>query len=193
MNMMMAAFFLVLAPTLCSFGETNTNLLATGDWSQPTNGVKGRLLFAEHSRTKDGARIGAVHVELQNVSVYDAVPVYYDPRNSPLHCELRDSVGKRVVPTWGGSDGAPEASWVALRKGTAARLLASLGPAFAPVGPNLIFTVGMDQMWVIPPNATNDFFLSGFFAVTPPKDPSREPGWEGTLGLSAVRIPVKPR
>jgi hypothetical protein len=187
------AFLLLLASTQCSFGQTDTNLLAVGDWSEPTNGIRGRLLVAERSRTKDGARIGAVYMELQNVSVHDAVRVYYDLKNSPPHCELRDSGGKRVVPSWGGSDGAPEASWVAVRKGSTARLLASLGPAFAPVGPNLIFTVGMDQMWVIPPNATNEFCLSGLFAVTPPKDTTQEPGWEGTLRLPAARIPVKPR
>jgi hypothetical protein len=192
-NMKMMAFFLLLGFIQCGSGQTNTNLIATGDWSKSTNGIRGRLILTEHSKTKDGARIGALYVELQNVSVHEAVHVYYDPKNSPPHCELRDSAGKRVVPSWGGSDGAPEASWVALRKGSTVRLLASMGPAFAPVGPNFIFTVGMDQMWVIPPNATNVFFLSGLFAVTPPKDTTREPGWEGTLRLPAVRIPAKPR
>jgi hypothetical protein len=192
-DMKPVAFLLLLAFTQLGSGQTNTNLIATGDWSESTNGIRGRLVLTEHSKTKDGARIGAVYLELQNVSADGKVRVYYDPLHSPPHCELRDSVGGRVAPSWGGSDGAPEATWVTLRKGSTERLLASMGPAFAPVGPNLIFTVGMDQMWVIPPSATNDFFLSGLFEVTRPKDAAREPGWEGTLRLPAVRIPAKPR
>jgi hypothetical protein len=184
---------LILAAHTFGFGATETNFVAVGEWSKSTNGIRARLVLTEHSKTKDGAHIGAVYVELENVSADDAVHVYYDPKNSPPKCELRDSVGKRVVPSWGGSDGAPEASWVTLRKGSTGRLLASMGPAFAPVGPNFIFTVGMDQMWVIPLTATNEFYLSGLFAVAPPKDTTREPRWEGTLGLPAVRIPVRRR
>ncbi len=187
------ALFVLLTATVCGFGQTNTNLMAAGEWSQPTNGVSGRLLFGERSTWKDGTRVGAVYLELRNASSEQAVYVYYNPKNSPLHCELKDSSGKDVAPSWGGSDWAPEASWVALRKDSTARLDASLGPAFAPTGPNFLFTVGMAQMWVLPVNATNDFFLSGVFTVNPRKGENREPRWEGTLSLPPVRIRVNSR
>jgi hypothetical protein len=194
MDMKMVVFILLLAFTESGSGQTSTNLMTQGNWSEPTNGIRGRLLFlGERRRWEDGTRLGAVYVELQNVGFEGAVNVYHDPKNSPLHCELRDSGGKTVAPTWGGSDGAPESSWVALRKGSTVRLDASLGPAFAPIGPNFIFTVGMDQMWVLPPATTNGLLLSGAFTVIPPKDESRQPRWEGTLRLPAVKIPAKPQ
>src|ERR1035438_5564519 len=114
MKMETLGFFLLLALTQCSSGQTNSNLIATGDWSKSTNGIRGRLILTEHSKTKDGARIGAVYLELQNVSGDGTVHVCYDPLRSPPHCELRDSGGKPVAPSWGGSDGAPEATWVTL-------------------------------------------------------------------------------
>jgi hypothetical protein len=51
---------------------------------------------------------------------------------------------------------------------------------------------GRQICWTIPPNATNDFFLSATF--TPSKDhpsPLNYHVWQGTLKLPKVKIPAK--
>jgi hypothetical protein len=162
-----------------------------GEWSQPTNNLRGRLLFAEYAKTKGGTRIGAVYLELQNLSLSETLSVYYDAKKSPLRCDLTDSAGISVKSVFGGRDFVPEACWVALPRDSTLRFSASFGPAFGPASSSLTFAVGIEQTWVIPLSATNDYSLLGTFTVASPKEETREHVWQGTLKLPAVRISVK--
>jgi hypothetical protein len=164
---------------------------AIGEWSQPTNNITGRLLFAGHAESKDGARVGLVYLELQNLSGSETMYVYYDALRAPPRCELRDSTGKIVEQALSGRDAVPEACWLTFPPHSTMRFLTGYGPAYGPTGPSLTFGVGMDQTWLLPVGGTNSYFLSGTFTATSPKGESREHSWKGTLKLPAVRIPVK--
>ncbi len=164
---------------------------AIGEWSQSTNQIRGRLLFAELAPSKDGQRVGLVFLELQNLG--ETVNVYYDVVRWPPRCKLRDSAGKIVEQSPAGRDAAPQPCWLTLPAHSSIRLLTGYGPNVGPQTPSLTFGVGMDQTWMIPLNTTNNYSLSGTFTDAPSRGEGREPSWKGTLELPPVRIPVKSR
>ena len=177
---------------LCFAGPV-TEPKSIGGWSEPTNGLRGRLLFAEAPKAdKYGLLIGEVYLELQNVSAGDTMYVYYVASISPLHCQLRDFDGKSVESGPSpGSDGRPSPCWLALPYDSTLRFNTRVGPAFAPAHPCLFFCVGLEGgAWEILLTATNDYFLSGTFTISAPKNETRPRVWEGTLKLPPVRIPV---
>jgi hypothetical protein len=166
---------------------------AIGEWSQPTNNIRGRLLFVELAQSKEGPRTGLVFLEFQNLSWSEPAYVYYDALKAPPSCKLRDSAGKIVEQTRSGSDAAPIPCWLTLPAHSTMRFLASYGPNSRPNRPSLTFSVGMDQTWIIPLSTTNRYFLSGTYTNATPRNEGRERGWKGTLNLPPVRIPVKAR
>lgn len=164
-----------------------------GEWSEPVDGLRGRLLFAENVKDENGVRIGNIYLELQNLSSGDNRYVYYDAKKSPIHCELNDSKSDGVK-VWPGnmSDGMPSACWLALPYDSSLRFDTRLGPAFTPSHPCLFICIGLEGgTWEIPLTATNDFYLSGTFTTTPPQNETRPHMWEGTLKLPPVKISVK--
>jgi hypothetical protein len=181
---------MALTVQFCSAGSV-VEPDAVGEWSRPTNNIRGRLLFVEHAKLKDGARAGLVYLELQNLGGSGTIYIYYDAIKAPPRCELRDSTGRIVEQVASGRDAVPEACWLTLPMNSTLRFPTGYGPAFGPSGPSLMFGVGMNQTWVIPVSATNSYFLSGTFTPTSPKDEAREHNWQGTLKLPAVKIPVK--
>ena len=62
----------IFANGLCFAGPV-TEPKATGEWSEPTNGLRGRLLFAEGIKLQEGARLSLVYLELQNLSLGDTL------------------------------------------------------------------------------------------------------------------------
>ena len=78
------------------FAGPVTEPKSIGEWSEPTNGLRGRLLFAEGIKLQEGARLGLVYLELQNLSSEDTLYVYYSVGKLPLKCELRDFDGNTV-------------------------------------------------------------------------------------------------
>src|SRR5437763_16386541 len=74
--------------------------IATGGWSEPVNGLRGRLILAQGRTLGDGkTRESLVYVEVENVThtASGEVAVYFDP--DALRCELTDTAGKAVAPT----------------------------------------------------------------------------------------------
>jgi len=182
----------IFANCLCFAGPV-TEPKAIGEWSQPTNGLRGRLLFAEASKAdKYGLLIGEVYLELQNVSAGDTMYVYYVASKSPLHCQLHDFGGKTVESEPSpGSDGRPSPCWLALPYDSTLRFDTRLGPAFAPAHPCLFICVGLEGgAWEIPLTATNDYYLSGTFSSISTTNETRPRVWEGTLKLPPVKISV---
>ena len=164
----------------------------TGEWSEPTNGLRGRLLVAEGAKDKYGVKWGFVYLELQNLSSADTVYVYYAVGKSPLKCELRDSDGKSVKNSLGAAgEGTPPACWLTLPLDSTLRFLTGSSGS-APDYPCLfVVSAWVGGKWAIPDTATNDYYLSGTFSSVSPTNETRPHVWEGTLKLPAVRIPVK--
>jgi hypothetical protein len=182
----------IFANCLCFAGPV-TEPKSIGEWSEPTNGLRGRLLFAEGIKLQEGARLGWVYLELQNLSAWGAVYVYYDAvRQSPLKCELRDSDGKIVKNSLGAvGEGIPPACWLTLPHDSTLRFLTG-GTGSAPDYPSLfVVSAWVGGKWAIPATATNDYYLSGTFSSTSPTNETRPLVWEGTLKLPPVKISVK--
>jgi hypothetical protein len=207
-------FFLLLSCAPCCLGQTDTNLLATGDWSETvTDGgraaLRGRLLVYDGSSETgtNHARYARLYLELQNLQEgiwQDPIEVYFQAGWSNLHFEMRDQLDQSIDypgQILGMIFGPPpKPFWVTLPCESTVRLRADfLQPGSGIMRPDAnhhlveIKPDGLviDRRWIIPPNATNDFFLSATF--TPPKDhpsPLNYHVWQGTLKLPKVKIPA---
>ena len=196
------ALFLLFACLPCCFGQTDTNLLATGDWSETvTDGgghaLRGRLLVYD-DRSPSAAGHARVYLELQHVFLGgwdNPVEVYFQfgwgDRNG-LQFELRDQLDQ-PIPTRpiAVRMPIPNPYWVTVPCESTVRLRADDKGGLQPNAEGLVILVP-GACWVLPPNATNDFFLSATF--TPTKDhPSalNYHVWQGTLKLPKVKIPAK--
>jgi len=199
------ALFIVLSSLQCCLGQTDTNLLAAGDWSETVHdatqygwgswhpALRGRLLVQNDTK-ENRAR---VYLELQHL--YEGgwgVPleVYYDiGRCEASHPALRDSLDRPIPSVGAGiAMATPMPYWVTLPCDSTLRLRVDWGGLSpSPKPGSLELHIGW-SCWVIRPNATNEFFLSGSF--TPSKDnpsPTQNHVWHGTLHLPKVRIPFK--
>jgi hypothetical protein len=193
------ALFLRLACLQCGFGQTDTNLIAVGDWSEAVSGgpdpaaqvLRGRLLVYDE-RSPSAANHARVYLELQHVFAFgwdNPMEVYFEfgDRND-LHFEMRDGSGQPVRPERHPVRGSlRNPFWVTLPCESTVRLRVDdlLGTLEKPDG---LVILG----FLMPPNATNDFSLSATF--TPPKNhpsPLHYHVWQGTLKLPKVKIPAK--
>src|SRR5215208_1263014 len=88
--------------------------VAVGGWSEPIDGLRGRLLVYHGRTLGDGkARETLVYVELQNVAETGERWLTFDP--DTLACELLDAAGKAVKPTpVAGGGGRPGKSVVTI-------------------------------------------------------------------------------
>lgn len=197
----------LLATCQCCLAQSDTNLIAVGEWSVPASeaigsmagpALRGRLLVYGDPQ-KGGAGHARVCVELQRVSTKDVwsppIGVYYDftTRSSALHLELRDENGRGVsgqVVTHTGSDA--QGCWVIIPSDATVGLRADIyAPAKSTNSAALEITVN-DGAWAIPPDAPGDFYLSGSFA--PARNHANAPNyytWQGLMALPKVRIPAK--
>jgi hypothetical protein len=195
------ALFWLLSAELC-FGQTDTNLIAAGDWSEAISDnaryvLRGRLLVYDES-TKSSSGHARVYLELQHIypgAWMPSVEVYYDiGQSDDLHFEMHDErdqpIPKQLFPIRGMM---PSPCWVTLPCDTTTRLRADTYTLSTTPKPNgFEIMVYHSGCWLIPPNATNDFFLSATF--TPSKDhpsPLKYHVWQGTLKLPKVKIPVQ--
>src|ERR1035441_3074248 len=103
MNMKtVVVFFLLLASFQCCFGQTDTNVIAVGDWSATVPDkdghlLRGRLLVYDEQTAHNHARI---YLELQHVfdgGRWDGpFEIYFNGRDDTLHFEMRDGHGQPV-------------------------------------------------------------------------------------------------
>src|SRR5207237_9840364 len=64
-----AALLVALASCSASLAADEKTVLATGDWSEPVNGLRGRLILAQGRTLGHGKpRESLVYVELENVA-----------------------------------------------------------------------------------------------------------------------------
>ena len=189
---------LLIVACQCCFAQTDTNLLAAGDWSAAVSDndgstLRGRLLVYDELTAPYHARI---YIELQHVfkgpGWWDSpLEIYFDYNclNFAMRDKLDQPVPMEPVTIRGPS---PSPVLVTLPCDSTMRLRAdwyNLGPPSKRDGLEILVCVGC---WLIKPNSTNDYFLSASF--TPPKDhpsPLKYHVWQGTLKLPKVKIPVE--
>jgi hypothetical protein len=183
-----------------------------GDWSEPANQLRGRLLFGETVNSA-GIRLGVLYLELQNLKRVDA-DLYYvfipatggqrgganapiEASFSSLHCVVQDKLGT----TWElrGASGyrgnmPSQPRWLFLPRGATLRFPVSMNGYSWPADTELGFGVGMGEgkSWVIPKGADPDnYVLAATLTIRPPADREGHVGaWEGKLTLPAIKLPV---
>jgi hypothetical protein len=184
------------------FGQTDTNLIATGNWSETVtendHALRGRLLVYD-DQGQSAANHARVYLELQHVfhGGWDSpIEIYFDVGfGGVVSFELNDAFGKPVPQEPAPIRGpAPLPSWVTLPCDATVRLRAdiyNLGTQSKPAG-LVIFANG--GRWVIHPDATNDVFLSATFTpATNHPSPLNYHVWQGTLKVPAAKISAQTR
>jgi len=200
-SMRTIALFLFLACLQHCLGQTDTNVLATGDWSEivldnRSNCLRGRLLVYNDER-QEATRQARVYLELQHLpstrgsslplDVYFGI---FDETNT-LHFEMRDEHDRPIPRDLISIDGIMPAPYhVIIPCDSTIRLRADL------------YSIGLGSyrdglgilaggFWFIPPNATNEYFLSATFTAKDHPVPfENHDFWQGTLHLPKVKIPV---
>ncbi|MCX6923196.1 MAG: hypothetical protein NT154_08305 [Verrucomicrobia bacterium] len=208
--MKLVAFLLLLSCFYRCCAETDTNVIAAGEWSTPVVSdtgwpatLRGRLLLYEGRCWTNSVVSGKavpswehvrVYLELQHVENrgwLNPIEVYFEAGSLP--CEMRDGLGKFVPPVIVSRAGAfPSPCWITLPCDATVRFRADISTMGGPGGPDSL-EIDTGEVWVLPRRATNDFFLSCTF--TPPTNRPSLLGyqvWQGTLKLPKVRIPAKP-
>jgi hypothetical protein len=180
------------------FGQTDGNLIATGDWSKPVrdeNGVgsvlRGRLLVYD-DQAQSAANHARIYLEIQQVFTngwYDPVEIYCFGTNLVL--ELQNEHGQPIPSMATVRVGAVLNSyWVTVPCDGTVRIRAdecTLGPHEKPDG---LYILTGGNAWLVPRNATNDFYLTcSFTSATNHPSPLHYDTWRGTLRFPEVKIP----
>jgi hypothetical protein len=186
---------------------SDTNIIATSEWSKPVSTnyeqtLRCRMLIAQgHSPAHAGtAPETEVYLELQNVSGAAGAPmkIYFDPGRG-LRCEVLDANGKPPpLVGGGGSGGGAGACWITLPYDSTIRLRANMFGYGRKEGDGLLIQMSPPNMqrWDIQASDANVYFMSGTFTVTTPPnhiakdfDETRSI-WSGTLELPKMKLPV---
>jgi hypothetical protein len=152
--------------------------VAVGAWSEPVEGLRGRLLVYQGRVLGDGkTRETLVYVELGNVAASGERNVYFDPDG--LKCELLDAAGKAVsrTPT-GGSGGRPGKTWIKLPHDSSQRLRVNPYGFGRPDADGLLLPLGTDA-WLIKAGDRAEYVLTGTFTVRPPEGHGKSDVWTG--------------
>jgi hypothetical protein len=203
----MKTITLLLLLVVCqfSFGQTDTNVIAIGDWSVPVISgyypLRGRLLIykpePQNSMAKkvglwNGAR---VYVELQVIgnALNDPTEIFVNGY-LPMHAEMRDGHDKLIggnTNGWHMWDGPMPPRYTAtLPFDSTLRLRASTG--VGTQNPDDLLIAVPEQAWSIRLEDTNDYYLSATFSP-----PTNRPSclnyhvWQGTLQLPKLKIPTE--
>lgn len=163
--------------------------MAVGKWSEPVDGLRGRLLFAEDPKF-NGTRMGIVYLELQNVfDVLNPMEIYYDPGHA-LPSSLLDSSNQPVAQSGMPANiMSPLPFWIMLPNDSTLRFRVSVTGYGIPKDGGLSIGL-MSGNWIIPAKSRKEHFLSASFSVTPPSDKDHTHAWHGVLKLPKVKIPT---
>jgi hypothetical protein len=191
-----------LASFQCCLGQTDTNVIAVGGWSEPVSDPDGYTLRARllvygkeyFSRLNEWGH-ARIYLELQHLCPMvgrNPTEIYF--WFDDLQFEMRDGLDK-LIPYDSVLLGSlvPAPYWVTLPCNSTLRLRADPGLAGDTKPDELsILVLNPTALWVIRPGATNDYYLSATFSP-----PTNHPSalnyhvWQGTLKLPKVKLPVK--
>jgi hypothetical protein len=201
MSLRVTLLLLILTSARYSLAQTDTSVLAVGEWSETVtdrdHALRGRLVVYD-DKAQSAANHARIYLELQHVfqgGWSNAIEIYFDIGNGTdgLRFELRDGQGHPIPKdtNYGIRGPMPYPYWVTLPCDSTLRLRAdTYTMGFKDNHDGLTIFV-QDGLWIIRPKAATDYFLSGSF--TPPKDHPSALGyhvWEGTLKLPGVKLPT---
>jgi hypothetical protein len=162
---------------------------AAGEWSEPADGLRGRLLLAQGRTLADGKALETlVYVELENVAGTHPREraVYFAP--GELRCKLAHADG-RTAPEYpfgdSGGRGGPGEAWVTLPDDSLIRLRANPSGYGSPDGLHIALSNGN---YLIKTGDPDEYHLSGTLTITPPAGHNRADAWAGSLKLPAVKL-----
>lgn len=193
---------LLLAACQCSFGQTDTNIIAIGDWSAiVTDGIwplRGRLLVYDAVPDKGNDIMwpeARVYLELQHVADVPmamklSLGVFTD-NLTELHFEMRDGHDKLIKdePMFYNGVSAEPFSAILPPDST---LRVRVDMEVRSQTPDGLLVCVSGGAWTLRPGATNDYYLSATFS-----HPTNNPSglsyhvWQGTLQLPKVKIPTE--
>lgn len=181
-HVMKTTTLIILFAAFQMLAADDTNLVASGDWSQPVAtqygpAIQGRLLICDtpNHASSDPRLDTAVYLELQefsgalrSVRVYCGLHRLELPDDAPgLRCELRDSKGKLVPNSSGGFSGSePGSCWVTLNPYCSARMRVSVYGGGRLDDGGLAIYLASRGWWDVHPNPTNEYYLSGTFTFS---------------------------
>ena len=181
-----------------SFGQTDTNIMAIGDWSAPVTNdfwrLRGRLLVFDAEKGKEDTRPHLrVYFELQNSVPARGRPLefYFDRGNLCLH--LLDGHDKPIALETGFYVRPPSESFtITLPPESTIRMPVGFASQSSTKPNGLVLSNGAGRYWTIRPDSKNDYYLSATFSR-----PTNHPSslnyivWQGTLQLPKVKIPTE--
>lgn len=199
--------FTLLAICQLSFGQTDTNVIAVGDWSAPATNdfiaIRGRLIvyyeltpdtnFPEDARAYAGS-MARVYLELQAVPPFSWAPVevYFDSDFEYLHVEMRDGHDK-LIPAKQHSISymLPSPFFMVIVSDSTIRVRVDMGTGgWNEPHDREIYVAG--QYWLVSPNTGKEYYLSATFKpLTNCPSAHSYHLWQGTLELPKVKIPIK--
>ena len=197
----------LVAACQLSFGQTDTNVIAVGDWSAPATNdfiaIRGRLIVYG-GLTPDtnfpevvGAYAGSmarVYLELQAVPPFSWAPVevYFDRDLECLHVEMRDDHDKLIPEkTYSISYLMPSPFFMVMVSDSTIRVRVDMGTGgWNKPHDREIFVAGRD--WLVSPDTGKEYYLSATFKpLTNSPSAHNYHLWQGTLELPKVKIPIK--
>jgi hypothetical protein len=197
---LIACFMLVTFVQYCS-GQTDTSVLAVGDWSAPvTDGVwplRGRLLVYDAVADKGNDVMwpeARVYLELQHVADVPmamklSIGVFTDD-STKLHFEMRDGHDKLIkTETILYNVVQPDPFLATLPPDSTLRVRIDRGVRSQTPDGLMVCVPG--GAWTIWPGATDDYYLSATFShPTNNLSDLNYHVWQGTLQLPKVKIPT---
>ncbi len=184
------ALVLVLASARVAVAADEKTAVATGEWSEVVDGLRGRLILARgEPRGATKTRDTKVYVELENSGITNSGQrnVYFDP--DALECELRDADGKAVRQTPGaGNGGRPGKVWVTMPFDSALRLRANPFGFGSADADGLLVPLN-NAAWFIKAGDTGEYALTGTLTVEPPAGHGKADVWKGALKLPGIKLP----
>ena len=181
-KMVSILFFLVLV-SVNSFAGTEE----TGAWSEPVDGLRGRLIAKEGSAFH-GTKMVDIYLELENVSdVGNPMQFYFDPIKS-IESRCFDSNGKDLMqPPTAADVITPSAYWLSIPSDGKLKFKISVTGygVYDNSGSNVQM---MSGNWLIKPGDKGKYYLEAKLISHPPES-SRIRAWSGELKFPKVLIP----
>ena len=166
-------------------------------WSEPVNGLRGRLSFGKGEEF-GGIQLPAVYLELENVSRLP-IEIFYDTMHPPRF-ELTDNAGKAVPHQMAdASIMVPPAWWFTLPFDSAFRFRVSVSGYGVMPRARMALQLPAD-FWEIDKGDSGVYFISATFTNAEPDLKSIDEirarkkehrfAWKGTLELPKIKVPI---
>ena len=183
----MREFAFSLIFIFCIAGQGLASGEETGAWSEPVDGLRGRLIAKEGSAFH-GTKMADIYLELENVSdVGNPMQFYFDPIKS-IESRCFYSNGKDIMqPPTAADVITPSAYWLSIPSDGRLKFKISVTGygVYDNSGSNVQM---MSGNWLIKPGDKGKYYLEAKLISHPPES-SRIRAWSGELKFPKVLIP----